>query len=186
MQKPPTQTHFEYVIYTGTFVYVHIYKHPHTLLWATPEEHPAESLNECFSFSPASEQLFRCSMGTVAVDNNVLYRQKLIIILFWYSYIACRGAISFLIKTNCLSLTSTEFFLQLSDENKYVLIFSSRCIYACLWAVCAYVCVCGFCLSIFMGSENLKPAVLVGFMRTKMLHPTSLNGCLRVETWLCG
>lgn len=35
------------------------------------------------------------------------------------------GAISYLIKTNCLSLTSTEFFLQLSDINKYVLVAPS-------------------------------------------------------------
>lgn len=35
------------------------------------------------------------------------------------------GAISFLIKTNCLSLTSTEFFLQLSDKNKHVLVAPS-------------------------------------------------------------
>ena len=125
MQESPTQTHFV-SIYADIPVYEHIQTHPHTLLWAAPEEHPADSLNECFSSSPASEQLYPCCMGTFAVDSNVLYQQKWIIILFWYSYIACRGAISFLIKTNCLSLTSTEFYLQLSDKNKYVLIFSSR------------------------------------------------------------
>lgn len=144
------QTYFVYVLYTDTCICTHIHNHPHTILWEAPEEHPAESLNEYFSSSSASEQLYRCCMGTFAVDNNVLYQQKLIIILFWYSYIACRGAISFLIKTNCLSLTSTEFFLQLADKNKYVLIFSSRSpslppflfVYTCLRVCSMHVCVC--------------------------------------------
>lgn len=62
-----------------------------------------------FSSSLSSEQWDQWCTGTFSVHNNVSYQWKLIIILFWYSCIACRGAISFLIKTNCLSLTSTEF-----------------------------------------------------------------------------
>lgn len=130
-----------HILHRRTCICAHAQKHPHILLRATPGEHPADSLNECFSSSPASEQLYRCCLGTFAVDNNVLYQQKLIIILFWYSYIACRGAISFLIKTNCLSLTSTEFFLQLSDKNKYVFILPSRSP-SLLSSVSAHVCVC--------------------------------------------
>ncbi len=148
MPKPPTQTYIVYILDADTCIRTHIHNHPHAILWEAPEEHPAKSLNEYFSSSSASEQLYRCCMDTFAVDNNVLYQQKLIIILFWYSYIACRGAISFLIKTNCLSLTSTEFFLQLSDKNKYVLIFPSRCPSLLssssthLWVCTVRVCVC--------------------------------------------
>lgn len=126
MQKTPTQTYLVCKLSTQAELWALTQKQPHIILRASPEEHPAVSLNEYFSSSLASEQLYCCCMGTLAVDNNVLYQQKLIIILFWYSYIAWRGAISFLIKTNCLS--STEFFLQLFNKSKYVLIFTTRCL----------------------------------------------------------
>lgn len=84
-------------------------KHPHT---SRVPSSRAPRLVSGLRAAVAS-QLFRATTP---------YPQKLIIVLFWYRCIACWGAIKFLIKTNCLSLTSTEFFPQLSDKNKYVLI----------------------------------------------------------------
>ena len=93
-----------------------------------------------FSSSLSSEQWYQWWTGTFSVHNNVSYQWKLIIILFWYSCVACRGAISFLIKTNCLSLTSTEFIdcSYLTKTN----MFSSRSpSLVSFFLMCASVCV---------------------------------------------
>lgn len=127
MQKPPTQTYSEYILYTGTHTEAHCtHTQEPTHFMSGSRGTPSHVSKLMFFLLFGLRAIVSLLHGYFAVDNNVLYQQKLIIILFWYSYIACRGAISFLIKTNCFSLTSTAFVLQLSDKNKYVLIFSSR------------------------------------------------------------
>ena len=71
IQPPPTHTHTQ-----------------------TPWGRPHETGSRVFFISFGSRS--DCSIfanGYLAVDSNVLYKQRLIIILFWYSHIACGGLI---------------------------------------------------------------------------------------------
>lgn len=166
MQKPPTQTYFVCIFYTATLVYMCTYtKAPTHFIMSNSIGTSRRVPKWIFFLLSGLRATVSLLHGYFAVYNNVLYQQKWIIILFWYSYIACRGAISFLIKTNCLSLTSTEFFLQLSDKNKYVLIKISLPPLIFLYTSLGVPYLC-MCVSVCVHLKNMK-ICLWCYMRPK-------------------
>lgn len=107
---------------------------------------PRENIS--FSDCLALELQHPCCIRTFTVNINVLNQLNLIIILFWQSYTANKEAISFLIKTNCSSLTATEFLLQPFDKNKHIITFSLGILFLPIFhfyvSECVFLFVCMF------------------------------------------
>lgn len=159
VQKPPTQTFFMYIFES----HAHCTRKAPTHLQSYIQPRPK------WTFFPPLRAQSSCSI--IAFPHNDAILTEINHCFVWYRCIACWGAIKFLIKTNCLSLTSIEFFLQLSDKNKYVLLENPLPLlpFSSLGVSCECVCkLCNLkiCLSCYMTRKHLSwylPPLLARF-----------------------